>query len=126
MDHPLICWNDMKRITSQPVGIDQGQRMLFSDFADGGPMWTGNGPRESRHMIKFSEAFAAPPAVMVGISMWDTDGKTNLRADLTAERVTATGFELVFRTWNDTRLARIRADWTAIGPLHDDELWDLG
>lgn len=99
--------------------------MLFSDFADDGPMWTGSGPRESRHVIRFSEAFAAPPAVMVGISMWDTDGKTNLRADLTAERITEYGFDLVFRTWSDTRIARIRADWTAIGPLSDEDVWDL-
>lgn len=99
--------------------------MMFADFADGGPMWTGSGPRESRHHIRFDEAFAAPPAVLVGVSMWDTDGKANLRADLTADRVTATGFELVFRTWGDTRIARLRADWTAIGPLPDEDSWEL-
>jgi hypothetical protein len=116
----------MKRISSHPVGIAQGQRMMFADFANDGPMWTGEGPRESRHMIRFPEPFAAPPAVLVGISMWDTDGRTNLRADLVAERITETGFELVFRTWSDTRLARIRADWTAIGPLPDEDVWDIG
>lgn len=115
----------MKRISSSRIGIVQGTRILFSDFVDGGPMWTGSGARESRHHIRFSERFAAPPAVMVGISMWDTDGATNLRADLTTELVTETGFQLVFRTWGDTRLARLRAEWTAIGPTIDDDLWDL-
>ncbi len=52
---------------------------------------------------------------MVSISMWDLDQKTNSRADITAEKITRTGFHLVFRTWGDTRVARIRADWMAIG-----------
>ena len=116
----------MKRISSHPVGIAQGSRLMFSDFANDGPMWTGSGPRESRHIITFSEPFAAPPAVMVGISMWDMDAQTNLRADIMAERVTEKGFDLVFRTWSDTRVARIRADWTAIGPLPDEDAWDIG
>ena len=88
-------------------------------------MWKGAGPRESRHMIRFSTPFAAVPAVMVGISMWDLDRETNIRADISAERITETGFEMVFKTWGDTRIARIRADWTAIGPLPDEDAWDL-
>lgn len=99
--------------------------MLFADFTDNGPMWTGTGSREVRHRIRFVEAFAARPAVMVGISLWDADGSTNLRADLHAEAITPAGFELVFRTWGDSRFARLRADWTAIGPLRDDELWEV-
>ena len=37
----------MKRLTSGSVGIQQGSRVLFSDYADGGVMWTGEGERES-------------------------------------------------------------------------------
>ena len=62
---------------------------------------------------------------MVGISLWDMDHKTNMRADLAAENVTVAGFHLVFRTWGDTRIARVRADWTAIGPVRDEEDWDI-
>ena len=115
----------MKRIGSQPMGIAQGSCMMFADFAHGGPMWTGEGPRECRQEVRFPQEFAAPPAVMVGISLWDADRETNLRADLSADVVTATGFELVFRTWGDTRFARLRCDWTAIGPLPDEEVWEL-
>lgn len=115
----------MKRITSTKIGIDQGSKVLFSDFADGGPMWTGNGERESRHYIAFEEAFSQNPTVMVGISMWDIDHKHTSRADVAAERVTRKGFELVFRTWGDTRVARVRADWTAIGALRDDDDWEI-
>ena len=115
----------MKRINSQFVGIDHGSKVLFSDFSDGGIMWTGHGPRESRHAIAFSEPFRAVPVVIVGISMWDLDQKTNQRADIAAENITETGFDLVFRTWGDTRVARIRADWTATGALNDDDQWEI-
>lgn len=107
------------------VGVDQGSRILFSDFAHDGAMWTGAGPREVRQPQAFSLPFQAAPAVIVSISMWDIDHLTNSRVDIAAEAITATGFGIVFRTWGDTRIARIRADWTAIGPLPDDDAWDV-
>lgn len=115
----------MKRLQNHLIGIDQGDLLLFSDFEDGGPMWTGTGPRESRHPVTFSEPYRRPPAVHVALSMFDMDEKTNQRADIAAENVTATGFELVFRTWQDTRVARVRAGWLAIGELAHDDDWEL-
>ena len=115
----------MKRVFSGPLGIQQGTRILFSDFATDGPMWTGNGDREIRYQVKFADPFRDVPVVMVGISLWDADHKTNLRADLSAEQVTAKGFDLVFRTWGDTRIARLRADWTALGPMRDEDDWEI-
>ncbi len=115
----------MKRISSGSIGIQQGSRVLFSDFADGGPMWTGQGDRESRHVITFTEAFTEAPAVTVSISMWDIDNKHTSRADVSAEKITAKGFHLVFRTWGDTRVARVRADWMALGSLRGDDDWDV-
>jgi len=115
----------MKRLSHHAIGADQGSVMMFSDFADNGPMWTGDGAREKRRSVTFSEPFRAAPIVHVGISMWDMDGDTNQRADLRAEKITATGFTLVFRTWGDSRVARIRADWMALGPLTGEDDWDL-
>ena len=115
----------MKRIYSGRLAIQQGSRMLFSDYADDGTMWAGSGDRESRHIVTFKDPFVEPPAVMVGISMWDIDHKHNARADILAERVTEEGFHIVFRTWGDTRIARIRADWTAIGAVSDEDDWDV-
>ena len=115
----------MKRLSSGSVGVAQGSHVLFSDFADGGAMWTGSGPRESRHKMTFGQTYREIPSVMVSISMWDLDQKTNSRADVAAEKITRTGFQLVFRTWGDTRVARIRADWMAIGALRDDDDWDV-
>ncbi len=115
----------MKRFNSGKIGIQQGSRVLFSDFADGGAMWTGQGERESDHLISFKEAFVDAPVVSVSISMWDIDNKHTSRADITAEKITAQGFHLVFRTWGDTRVARVLADWTAIGAVRDDDDWDV-
>ena len=44
----------MKRFGSG-IGILQGSRVLFSDFADGGMMWTGSGNRESRFLVAFKD-----------------------------------------------------------------------
>lgn len=115
----------MKRFSTGSIAVAQGSRVLFSDFADGGVMWTGGGDRETRHLVTFKEPFREPPLVHVSISMWDTDHQTNARGDLSASAITETGFHLLFRTWGDTRVARIRADWMAIGPVVDDDDWEV-
>lgn len=115
----------MRKITSGRLGIDQGSRVLFSDFIHGGVMWTGEGDRESRHVVNFSEAFLEPPVVHVSLTMWDMDHKTNSRVDLMAEHITPEGFHLVFRTWGDTHVARVRADWVAFGATTDEDNWDV-
>lgn len=115
----------MKRIHNHLVGVDQGSSVLFSDFEHDGEMWTGDGPRLHRKKIEFSEVFRTPPVVQVTISMWDMDQDSNQRADITAEEITEAGFDIVFRTWGDTRVARIRADWLAIGELKHEDEWDL-
>ena len=99
--------------------------MLFSDFADDGVMWTGSGARECRHVVRFKDAFADVPAVHVSISMWDIDNKHNARAEIVAEQISEKEFHLVFRTWGDTRVARIRADWMAVGAVRDEDDWKL-
>ena len=38
----------MRYLAGHMLGIEQGSIQLFSDFRDGGPMWTGEGPREVR------------------------------------------------------------------------------
>ena len=115
----------MKRLRNHLIGIDQGDSVLFSDFEDGGSMWTGTGPRAVRKAIKFSESFREIPTVKVSLSMWDMDAGSNPRADLRAEEINREGFVVVFRTWGDTRIARVRADWIAIGELRHADDWDL-
>jgi len=112
-------------LVNQCIGIDQGENALFSDYEDGGEMWTGSGPRERRHGLVFAKPFKAPPSVHVTLSMWDMDSATNARADVGAERITARGFDVVFRTWGDTRVARARVRWLAIGPVQHEDDWEL-
>ena len=44
----------------------------------------------------------------MSVSLWDMDAAAVIPADVTAEAVTKLGFDMVFRTWGDTRVARIR------------------
>ena len=57
--------------------------------------------------------------------MWDVDTASALRADVVAETITKDGFDLVFRTWGDTRVARVRLAWMAMGELRQADDWDL-
>ena len=107
------------------LGLEQGSRILFSDFIDDGAMWTGTGPRNVCEAQSFAKGFLAPPVVMCSISMWDIAHQSNSRVDLSAENVSETGFDIVFRTWGDTRVARVRVDWLAIGPTRDHDDWDV-
>lgn len=115
----------MKRIATGVLGIADGALQLFSDFETGGPMWTQEGPREVRRSVRFDEPFAASPTVTVGLRMWDIHGGSNQRAEVLAENVTPEGMEIVFRTWGDTRVARVSAGWVAFGPLPDPDSWDV-
>lgn len=115
----------MKRLESHLIGVEQGDVILFSDFEDDGAMWKGEGPRSARRGIAFSEAFADAPTVSLQLSMIDMSNDAYIRADLHADDVTTKGFDIVFRTWGDTRVARIRVAWQAIGPLRDEDSWDV-
>ena len=115
----------MKKLRSHTVGVDSGDVSLFSDYENGGEMWTGQGQRERRRQIRFAEEFKSPPTVQLSPSLWDLDASTVMRADIAAEAVTRTGFEMVFRTWGDTRVARIRIAWMAIGEMSELDDWEV-
>jgi H-type lectin domain-containing protein len=115
----------MKRINNFQIGVDQNELMLFSDFENGGEMWSGNGPRQRRVPVKFSAAYHSEPSVHISMSLMDIATGPAIRTDISAEKVTKTGFDVVFRTWGDSRIARIRVSWMAIGPLEHDDGWEL-
>ncbi|MFK7752658.1 MAG: H-type lectin domain-containing protein [Sedimentitalea sp.] len=115
----------MKRFSNHLIGVDQGDVVMFSDFEDGGDMWTGTGPRERRRSVEFATPFRTPPAVQTSVSLWDVDTGSAVRAEVSSANITETSFEIVFRTWLDTRVARIRVAWMAIGELPHEDDWDL-
>ncbi|AUC54018.1 hypothetical protein CDO87_12870 [Sagittula sp. P11] len=115
----------MRKFPGAALGVDQGTEEVFTDFEDGGEMWTGHGTRERRKAVTFSEPFRSPPVVQVALTLWDMDSQSNVRADISAEKVTPAGFEMVFRTWADTRVARVRMSWIAFGEASSPDDWDL-
>ena len=115
----------MKRIASHLMGVDQGELLLFSDYEHDGEMWTGKGERERVVAVTFSEAYRRPPVVHVAMSLLDIATGPSVRADVSTRDVTETGFSVVFRTWEDSMVARIRVAWIAMGELPDDEEWQL-
>jgi len=98
---------------------------VFSEFDSGGTMWAGEGARERRLHQRFDTPFAAPPAVPLTASLMGMDHAAAYRAELMAEEVTAAGFDIVFRTGADSRVARVRAAWMAIGDLPFVDDWDV-
>jgi hypothetical protein len=48
-----------------------------------------------------------------------------MRGDVDVDNITPKGFEIVFRTWGNTRVARARASWMAIGTVGDEDMWDV-
>lgn len=118
----------MKRLRGHSIGVERGSVVLVADVDDSGEMWTGAGQRSRSVGVTFSAAFFGPPEVMVSLDMWDMDRGTNQRVDISATQVTETGFEILLRTWGDTRIARARAAWLAIGalpPEDGDDDWQL-
>lgn len=108
------------------ISVEQGTEMIFSHYDTGGQMWTGTGPREERKRVTFDLPFATVPNVHVSASLWDVETSSNIRLDIFADEVSEQGFDIVVRTWDDTRIARLRADWLAIGGAVDPDLWRLG
>lgn len=115
----------MQRIDNHLVGIARGSVLLFSDVEDGGAMWTGSGPRLVRKRVDFEAAFRVAPEVFATLEMWDVDSSGNQRGDISTVDITRDGFDLVFKTWGDTRVARVRAGWLAIGAVNHPDNWQL-
>lgn len=115
----------MEKLNNHKIGVDSGMTHLFTDFNDDGEMWTGQGKRACKVDVTFSEAFVKPPTVQIGFSMWDIANGANTRVDLVAEDISTTGFTIKFQTWGDTKIARLRANWMAIGEVLNEEMWDV-
>lgn len=114
----------MLTIENNLVGIDQGEEVI-SDFQSDGELWTGSGAREVRRHVAYSRPYKRAPRVLAFVQMFDLSNSANARIDVQVDEVTRDGFVLVFRTWLDTRVARVRIGWMSFGELSHDDDWDL-
>lgn len=115
----------MSLVLDRAFRVEQRDVGLFSDYNMNGSMWADEGARVRVLTQIFDSPFLMPPVVHCGLSMWDIHSERNSRVDLHTENITATSFNLVFKTWGDTKIARARASWIAIGPAKSPEIWDL-
>lgn len=115
----------LHKIYSSVTGIAQGRVSLFADYEDEGEMWAGEGPRSCVIAVEFDEKFKLPPSVEVNLSMLDSAEWTNQRFDLSVQNITETGFEILFKTWGDTKIARAAATWMAIGDAYGEGDWQV-
>ncbi|MBV8611957.1 MAG: hypothetical protein JO034_31510, partial [Singulisphaera sp.] len=80
----------------------------------------GIGEREYVKHVTFSKRFDTPPQVVVGTSLLDVDQSKNTRVEVSARNVTPEGFDLVFRTWFDSIVYNLGANWLALEQAHGE------
>lgn len=115
----------MRKISRHAIGLEHGDTVLFSDYEQDGEMWTGEGQRQTRVYVSFSERYRETPVVHTSLSLIDVSNSANVRMEVSAEDISEKGFAIVFRTWADSQVARVRVGWMAIGAVTDDDDWEL-
>jgi H-type lectin domain-containing protein len=83
----------------------------FRSFRD------GQGERSFEHIVRFERPFAAAPKILVTLSHLDVVSYTALRLNITAEKISASGFTLRYFTWANTQILGLGAQWMA---FHED------
>lgn len=115
----------MKKLYTSVLGISSGTISLFTDFETDGEMWTGEGPRERIVSVVFDNEYKLPPTVHVSLSMIDAANWANQRWEMSVQDISEHGFDISFKTWGDTRIARASATWMAIGEVKGDGDWQI-
>jgi len=118
MDGTRRSFPRFKQSTTSPVDglqVTAGEGELFNHVDSNDYMWAGDGDRVVRQTVLFKKRFSSEPLVSVGMTGIDASQDQNQRYHLLAENITPQGFDLVFITWGDTKIARACASWTAIG-----------
>ena len=101
----------------QPFSFLAGHEILSASRAE----WTldealpDGGPHSFRVAVSFREPFGAAPLVHVGIAGFDIGNTDAARVTVSAEQITATGFDAVVTTWLYSRLWRVDINWLALG-----------
>ena len=76
---------------------------------------TGKGDRPFERRIDFPKSFKEPPIVAVSLVGLDVDKGANLRVSVEAHETDRNGFTIYFKTWSDTKVYGLSAQWIAYG-----------
>ncbi|MBF0184612.1 MAG: H-type lectin domain-containing protein [Magnetococcales bacterium] len=69
--------------------------------------------RQFRQRITFTQPFAQPPKIMLGITLLELPGE-KLRLQARAEEIDRHGFTLLFESRSDSRIEEMQVDWFAV------------
>ncbi len=72
-------------------------------------------PRSFTAHVNFDTPFGNVPIVHVGISGFDIDNRDTSRLSAHASAISPTGFDLVIKTWLNTRVYKVEISWLALG-----------
>lgn len=75
----------------------------------------GSGERVFTRAVTFESKFANPPKVVIGLNGLDVGSTKNNRVVVTAKNITDSGFQVEYKTWSDTILYAVWANWLAYG-----------
>ncbi|MBN2435944.1 MAG: H-type lectin domain-containing protein [Spirochaetes bacterium] len=72
--------------------------------------------REERKGILFPIPYSEIPTVFIGISSFNADStKHNIAVNIITKSVTETGFSIIVKTDNASKVGHIRVEWLAFG-----------
>jgi hypothetical protein len=91
--------------------IQAGKHMVTDSTPVFQPFKDGEGNRHFDHVVRFEEKFDSAPQVLVALNYVDVGPEVKLQ--VAAENITATGFVLRYSTWANARVFSVGAQWIA-------------
>jgi hypothetical protein len=107
MSSEYLPWSSLAAITTAGV-LTEGWTLAACDDPET--------PRTFTLPVAFAAPFAHPPVVQAGLVGFDLDQRDSGRLSTRVTNITTTGFDLVFTTWEDTRVYAVEVSWLAVGP----------
>ena len=91
--------------------IQAGKHIVADSHPAFHPFKVGEGNRHFDHVVKFEQEFDSAPQVLVALNHVDVGPEVKLQ--VAAENITATGFVLRYSAWANARVLSVGAQWIA-------------
>lgn len=72
-------------------------------------------PRRFVSKVTFDTPFSYVPLVQIGITGFDMDHRDSARLSVRADAITASDFDIVVQTWQNSRIYQVEISWLALG-----------